>query len=198
MTSFEILLITLTIGFVIVWAVLNRVSGGGYGEPPGRPIFWTAPAAGILTGLYAADWKAGAVVAVGYLLWRLQAWGRWFDLERLPDGYAREGKRPSLFEKMIESMSAGSDHVAFGLRNFFGFLPVLILFALASASWGMGYDAVWATSNWKWVALAPVLALLVVGIYEFCWRAVPDHPIPNAEYLTGGLWGILVAGWTLI
>ncbi|SEG61143.1 hypothetical protein [Bosea lathyri] len=140
----------------------------------GRPLWYVAPAVGLLAALV-QPWPVAASLAVTYLLWGLFAWGRWFDLGRLPiDPF-----RPiDALERAIGAVSGGSDHLALFLRH------VLILPGLALVGFVGGEP--WLS------AVAPFFAALVVALYEAAWRLSPTAPIILAEIGVGLLWGALI------
>jgi hypothetical protein len=110
------------------------------------------------------------------MIWGAPAWGRWFDLGRLPEGYAREGIPHDWFERAIET---GNDHVTFYLRHFVMLIPGCLAIA-----WIRGEAA---------FALAPfIMAAVIVLAYESAWRVRPANPIIIAEVLTGLIWGIFI------
>lgn len=111
-----------------------------------------------------------------YMVWAIPPWGRWFDLHRM-DAFPR--KDPSIFEKVIEKISFGSDHLAFFIRMLF----VLI---------GLSIYAYFVTHSPVTLLYGIVFAAMVVVIYEFSWRVLPRYPIFLAELLTGGLWATLI------
>jgi hypothetical protein len=149
-------------------AALNRVRGTdtlkGLGLP-GHGRLYVSP---VIAGL---AWLAGSSPWIGaiYLLWSLPAWGRWQDLGRLPDDFAREGVKPDAFEAVINKLSFGSDYVALFLRHSLG-TPV-------------------AYFVWPWGLAFPFLA---VGAYELGWRVTPKAPILTAELIVGAVWGGLI------
>lgn len=133
-----------------------------------------------------------------YAFWRSIAHGRWFDLGRLPVGYGREmtaaDNPPEQiargilvlrdtrlpFERAVEAISFGSDHVALFWRH------LTILPGLALVAWLSG-------GAWTLLALAPAFALAAVASYEAGWRLAPSKPITLAELLAGALIGALIA-----
>jgi hypothetical protein len=149
-------------------AILNRVRGTDTLKRlglPGHGRLYVSPAIAALAWLVGSSPWIGAV----YLLWSLPAWGRWQDLGRLPDDFAREGVKPDLFERLIEACSFGSDYVALFLRHSLA-LPV-------------------AYFVWPWGLAFPFVA---VGAYELGWRVTPKAPILTAELIVGALWGALI------
>jgi hypothetical protein len=167
---------------VAACTLLNRASGDDTWMKPlrlrGRPLWYTAP---VLAG-YASllhTWPIWLAFGVTYLVWRVNAWGRWYDLGRMPDGWNRIGVEPSPFERIITAISCGSDHLAFFWRNALMLIPGFILIA-------------WLIGMWSVVPFAFVFALLIVGVYELAWRTRPNNPIIYAELTTGLLWGLLI------
>jgi hypothetical protein len=150
-------------------AVLNRVRGTDvlkeWFRLPGHGRLYVSPA------ISALAYFAGASPWIGacYFFWSLFAWGRWFDLGRLPDDFGREGQKLDAFETVITKLSFGSDYVALFLRHSIA-LPV-------------------AYFVWPWGLLFPPLA---VGAYEAGWRVTPKAPIQTAELIVGAIWGGLI------
>ena len=166
---------------VAVCAAANRLAGGGLwvgalwdSHRPdklwGRAMYLAALLVGAVATLAHPPLVAAAWVVV-YAAWRSIEHGRWFDLHRLPDGYAREGKKRTPFEKVAEGVSFGSDHVALFWRHI-TILPGLALIA-------------WLTSEWWFVALAPAFALLTVGAYEIGHRVAPTGGSSIGQQLVG-------------
>jgi hypothetical protein len=147
-------------------ALLNRVRGTDWLNRlglPGHARLYVSPAiAALAWAAHSSPWL-GAI----YLVWSWPPWGRWFDLGRLPEGYAHPV--PDAFERAIEACSFGSDYVALLIRHSLA-LPV-------------------AYFVWPWGLLFPPLA---VGAYELGWRVTPQAPILTAELLVGVLWGGLI------
>lgn len=158
-------------------SVLNRVRGIGKGE---FPVYGKLPAAaGIaLVAAFFQGWLWGLAWGGAYLFWAAFAWGRWFDLGRLAEGWNREGKEPNFYERIIEKVSK-SDHVRFGVRSAFA-SPFLLILAGPIA--------------------AVAFPLAAVGCYEAAWRVSERNqdkeffkdPIALAEYAVGLVWGVLI------
>ncbi len=149
-------------------ALLNRVRGTDWLKRIGLPGHGRLYVSPIIAGL---AYLIGSSPWIGlvYFVWSLFPWGRWQDLGRLPEGFGREGIEPDAFEKIINALSFGSDHVALLLRHSLA-LPV-------------------AYFLWPWGLLFPPLAVLS---YELGWRVTPKAPILTAELLTGALWGVMI------
>lgn len=167
---------------ILIAAALNRARGDASWMPswlPGRALYYASAGIGIAS-LLCAEPRIAAAWAIAYLLWGVPAWGRWFDLNRLPDGWARAGEEMTLFERWITELSAGNDHLAMFFRHLLVFPGLLLV------SFGL----------WSWVPvlLAIPFAALALGCYELGWRLAPKQPIRTAELLTGALWGALIGG----
>jgi hypothetical protein len=165
----------LTLAGILILMALNRVRG--LDTPlPGRSLYFVAPLVGLVAwGLLGASaWTSGAF-ALSYLVWGAPAWGRWFDLGRLPEGYART-EEPKGVEGFVDRL--GSDHFSFAVRQLMVF-PGLALVA-------------YLTGSWAPVLWVPVFAGMAVMLYELAWRFVPRYPIPVAEVLVGGLWAATI------
>lgn len=167
---------------ILIAAALNRARGDASWMPawlPGRALYYVA--AGIaLASLLFYEPRIALAWGLAYLAWGAPAWGRWFDLERLPDGWSRDGVEPSTFEQWIIDLSGGRDHIAMFLRHLF-VVPGLVLVSFGLWSW------------WPLVFAVP-FAGLALGAYELGWRLTPKQPIRTAELITGALWGVLIVG----
>ena len=150
-----------------VFAFLNRLRGGGWfaDRLPFKKLFWVAP---IIGGIACSvlPWRDGVFFGVSYLAWGWLSWGHWFDLGRM----ATLPRSKTQFEQAIESISFGSDHVAFFWR-------------MCIASPFLSYF------GWVYALIFP---LACVAIYEASWRVWRDNPIPKAELITGILWGMFL------
>ena len=144
----------------------------------GRPLPYTSLLMTVLSSLIHAPAVALAF-GLSYFLWRVLAWGRWFDLGRMPDGFNREGIEPEPYEKIIMKLSGGSDHLALFLRHLM-VVPGLVLVG-------------WLLSEW-WTGLVAGLpmALGFTLAYEAGWRLSSKNPIMTAELICGALWGLLI------
>lgn len=175
---------------IILFAFLNRMRGddswmrgasiNGEQAPqwlPGRSLYYVAIAIGAWA-LWFLPWQAAILFGLTYLVWGVMAWGRWFDLGRLPDGFGRQDIRPDAYEKMVESLGGENDHASFFLRQ------LMVLPGLLALSWWL--DS-WFIASWT----IP-FSILVVGAYEFAWRDKPEAAIPMAEWMTGVTWGLLL------
>lgn len=172
----------LTLLAILTLAFLNRCRGDDTWMPSwvrGRPLYYVSPVVGLIA-LAFNRWEVAAAFAAGYFLWGTDAWGRWFDLGRLPDPGPE--RPPSLTERWIEAISFGHDHVALAWRHFGGILPFSVFMALLQGSLFPLY-------------LAPVFAIAVVGAYEMAWRFRPASPIICAEYTVGCFWGIMITAY---
>lgn len=167
---------------ILIAAALNRARGDASWMPswlPGRALYYASAGIGIASLLFAEP-RIAAAWAIAYLAWGAPAWGRWFDLNRLPDGWARAGENPSTFEHWITDLAAGHDHIAMFLRQLLVF-PGLVIVSLGL---------------WSWVPVLMTIpfAALALGCYELGWRLSPKAPIRTAELLNGALWGALIGG----
>lgn len=76
----------------IAGAVLNRLSGTSR-FAPGRNIYYTAPAAGLLVGLVTGSFTFGVLVFAGALCYRIPGWYALLDMGRNnPDYFDDPGK----------------------------------------------------------------------------------------------------------
>ena len=167
--------------------IVNRARGDSSWMPswlPGRALWYAAPLMGLIAAIL-HPWPIALAFATAYLFWGTFAWGRWFDLGRLPEGFARANVKPDPLERVIGALARGSDHVALFVRHLL-ILPGLVLLG-------------WMTGNWMLIAIAVPFAALVVGAYEPAWRFKPGAAILYAELLTGGAWGLLFVGvWYVV
>jgi hypothetical protein len=160
-----IILLTLAAGVVINVARGNSTWTKKIGLP-GRPLWYVTPFIGLLAW---NPWFAAA-----YLVAMFAAWGRWFDLGRMPDGYAREGIEPDPLEKIIMKLSFGNDYIAMLWRHAMG-IPLL------------------------WFLLGPIALaypFVVVVCYELGFRLGGDRAITLAEALVGFVWGAMIVAHT--
>lgn len=167
---------------ILIAAALNRARGDASWMPswlPGRALYYASAGIG-LASLLLYEPRIALAWGLAYLMWGIPAWGRWFDLNRLPDGWQRDGEEPSTFEQWITDLAGGRDHIAMFLRH------LCVIPGLALVAFGL----------WSWWPLAFALpfAALALGCYELGWRLTPAAPIRTAELFTGALWGVLIAG----
>jgi len=169
--------------------IINRLSGddrwmrAGFHEQgakwlAGRPLPYTS----LLMALLALPIHAAEVApafGLSYFLWRVLAWGRWFDLGRMPDGFNRVGIEPEPYAKIIIKLSGGSDHLALFLRHLM-VVPGLVLVGWLLSDW------------WTGLVAGPVFALALTLAYEAGWRLSSKNPIMTAELICGALWGLLI------
>lgn len=144
---------------------------------PGRPLYYVAPVVGLLA-LFVLPPLAAAAFGLAYLIWGTLAWGRWYDLGRMPDNYNRVGQDLDPYEAIVEKLSWGSDHVAMIWRH------LMIAPGLALVGFAIG--------DYSVLFLAPVFAGFVVMAYETAWQNDPAEPILSAEIFTGVIWGLLL------
>lgn len=169
---------------ILACSMLNRARGddrwmGGWLR--GRPLFYVAPAIGLLSYLL-HPWQVSLAFALTYLFWGTFAWGRWFDLGRLPDGYNRVGIEPTPIERVIERLS-NNDWEAMAIRHSFA-VPGLIVICFMSLN-------LWL------LPVAFVFGITVTALYEIAWTIRPNNPIIYAELMTGAFWGTLIVGSSL-
>lgn len=189
----------LTMLIAVLLALLNRVRGddrwmrGARIHPqqelgpkliPGRPIFFVAPLYALLASAVMPSALAALSFGAAFLFWGLFAWGRWFDLGRMPDNFAREGVEPDPFESFIDMISFGSDHVALFFRHYLMILPGLLILGFALDNVNLAY-------------LSLPFAVAAVLAYELGWQAKERideefNPILIGEVLTGLLWAALL------
>lgn len=161
---------------IAVFALLNRMRGDDewMGPLPGRALYYVSILVGLLSySLH--SWQISLTFGLTYLFWGVFAWGRWFDLGRLPDNWNREGQEPSLSERFVQALS-WNDHSAMVVRHYFA-APGLL------AIWWLGGDVLWA---------ALTFGVIVMLLYELAWRVRPQSPIIIAELMTGAFWGLIV------
>jgi hypothetical protein len=160
--------------YAIFGALFNRMSGTQRwmysGVPddkllPGRPIYYTAPLFGFMAWIL-MSWKAGLIVAVGILFWRLFSWGY---LQLL--GRRVPGKGPEPFEAALLRIAGGNVHGALVLRHSFAFPTAYYLIG--------------------WPGL--VIGLVFATVYEAAWVCNPKNPIWIAEIAVGAMWGAMIA-----
>lgn len=159
-----------------VSGLLNRLRGTSYWKDwlglPGRSLWWTSPAFGLVVLLGGLSVWQGAALAGLLILWATPGWGRWFGLGRapLPDRPA------SWWEKHVETVASGRIHLAFLVRQLW-LVPGVLGMALF---WPM---ALWGLA----------LPVLILAVYEGSWQVYDryknDYTIPMAEVLTGLLFG---------
>lgn len=168
-------------------SAINRMRGDDTWKPawlPGRALFYASGAVALLA-LLAWPPVIALVWGLTYLVWGFPAWGRWFDLGRLPDGFARWDVKPDPFERIINAISFGNDHAALFGRHLLMILPGL---ALLGFLLGVG----WLPT------LAVPFALAALLSYEAGWLYTPKSPIRTAELLTGGVWGLMIGGLSYV
>jgi len=162
-----------------LFAAFNRMRGDDtwMGNLPGRALYYVAGLVGCIAHGFLPP-LAALAFALTYLVWGAPAWGRFYDLGRLPPDFAREGIEPDLQERFLSWISRGNDHTALFIRHCY-VLPGLVV---------TGYilDKAWLAP------MAGTFAVLATLAYEFAWRVRPGNPIWVAELLTGALWGLLL------
>ena len=168
----------LGLALVVLCAGLNRARGDDRWMPtwlPGRALWYVAPVVA-LAALLVQPWQSAALVGLAYLIWAIPPWGLWFDVGRLVDTHTPfEDGAAGVFERAIATVSFGSDHFAFFLRN-------LVIFA------GLAPLVPWPLA----AGISLIFAAAVVGIYEAAWRFHRRNPIWLAELATGALWGLII------
>ncbi len=161
-------------------AALNHIRGGWlwqYTKPLRlRPLYIVSAILVPIAWLISQSWIWAGLFGLAYLIWGVGPWGRWYDLGRLPDGFAREGIKPSIYEKIIGF--SGNDHVSLFLRHLMVTIGVLPL-------------CLWS-GNWVIVFLSVILAAAIVACYEIAWRVEKIAPISVAEVLSGAAWGVFL------
>lgn len=134
---------------MLLCAGLNRARGDDRWMPawlPGRALWYVAPAIGSVALLAQAPLPA-AVLALAYLGWGIPAWGRIYDLGRMPGGSSDHMR---FFLRML--LAAPLPALAFG---WWGALLGLLFAGLALAAYELA---------WRWRPHNPIwLAELMVG-----------------------------------
>lgn len=109
-----------------------------------------------------------AIFSGCYLISNIGAWGRWFDLGRLPDDFVT--RNPNWLEKIIGKLP--NDHLRFLVRHYLFMIPAIILISPI------------------FIFLPP----LIVLAYEIGWRYHgTGKAIRTGEAITGSLWGLFFA-----
>lgn len=175
----------------IALAVINRYRGDGFGTADKlQPRAPAAVLVGLVSLLFHA-WPIALALGLGFWFWALAAWGRWFDLGRMPEGYNRVDKPHKPEERFIEAIS-WNDHSAMFVREWvLGFLPLCIVLAVL-------------TEHYVLIPLSPALATASVLVRDLTYHIVQDvlkipyttednvvgNHIMWAEFAIGGLvWG---------
>lgn len=129
-------------------AVINRARGDDRWMPswlPGRPLWYAAPLIGLAALLIQPPLAAGAI-ALAYLVWGVPAWGRIYDLGRLPGGQ--------------------SDHLRFFARMLLA-VPALLVFGSWGAFLGLSFAGLSVLAYelaWRWKPDNPIwIAELATG-----------------------------------
>lgn len=164
--------------------IVNRIRGGMLGAGPVRWLYVVSVLIGLVLGLV-YGWRFGLGWSIAYLAWGSLPWGRWYDLGRLPENYARPGLPAKWsYEWAVERLAGQSDHARLFLRH------LVLVPALAAPA---------LLLNAYWLPLIGIpAAALMVGAYEAGWQLVErgitraDKPIDNAEWLAGFIWGALI------
>ena len=163
---------------IIAAAILNRLRGDDTlfkkAGLRGRSLYYVSLIMGLLAGMVYTP-IVGVVIAIGYLLWGVGPWGRWFDLHRM-DHLPR--KPPSIFERVLEVVFFKSDHLCLFVRHL-AILPIFIYLY-------------YVTGNMMILFGSGIFALWVVAAYEISWRITKKYAIPLAEVLTGALCGLII------
>ncbi len=156
---------------ILACAGLNRARGDDRWMPgwlPGRALWYVAPAIAVVA-LLAQPPRAAALLGLAYLLWGIPAWGRAFDLGRMPDPTPGGPD----FVDVLSEWLFGRDHAVLFVRMLLVVPPL------------------WLISGWA-ALLGIAFAGLAVAAYELAWRWRPDNPIWLAEIIVGALWGSLI------
>ena len=170
---------------LFVMAFLNRAAGNNLFHLKdrfnlrGKAVLYTLPAFFIVTYCWYQSWQIAGAWTLAYWFWRSPAWGRWIDLNSLPDDYNRIGEKPRWYERIIHKLSFGSDYWCLWWRDLF-ILPGMFLIDYVT-------DEIWLT------LFSPIIASALVTCYaipklslrgrEFVWLA---------EVLCGAVWGALI------
>lgn len=167
----------LTIGAA---AVINRFRGGGFwaDKLPGRPLLYVAPIMGALelTTVGGTKWSA-LIVALGYLVWGLPAWGQWYDFNHIDDY-----RPPARWEEWVNRITSDNDGLAFFVRQAL-VLPCFIALAVLLHSWSP-------------LLVGAMLVATITSAYAMAWFihdwGWTKQPITVAELMTGAAWGIAI------
>jgi len=156
---------------------VNRFRGSGLVEGFGKggaAIMF----GGLALWLFWPNWPWAVAAGICYLFWAIWGWGRWFDLERLPEDWNRTDGDISTFDMIINTLGLGNDYLALFIRHAWGMVPAGLLLG-----WFCGP---------AWLQVIPAFAVAAVGCYEIGWRITDKRPIEVAEVLVGLVWGILL------
>lgn len=172
----------MALALIPLMALANRVRGGLFGAriARARPLYVIALGLAIALGAY-MGWRHGLGWGLAYLAWGAPAWGRWYDLGRLPDDAYRDGP-PAKWTYQWAIGLLPNDHWRLFTRHLF-IAPALCLPALLAGP--------------VWLPLAGIVAAaLIVGCYEIGWRLYERNlvrePTNLAEWLAGAVWGALI------
>lgn len=133
---------------LVLSAGLNRARGDARWMPAwlrGRTLWYVAPALGLVALLLQPPLAAGAI-ALAYLVWGVPAWGKIYDLGRLP--------------------GSSGDHWRFFVRMLLA-VPVLLVFGWWGALLGAAFAVLSLAAYeiaWRWRPANPIwLAELATG-----------------------------------
>lgn len=177
----------MTLALILLMGMLNRIRGGGLiigtiikEKWHIKPLFLVAPVVPLLALLGGHTVITAVSLGLAYLTWALPAWGRWFDLNTLPDNYGREeGKYADPLEGWIDHV-ADDDYMAMWLRHGITLGVVLILMTIIA-------------QNPLYLVAWPMATAGIVYAYDLGVRQIGTRfNIAIAEFLTGIIWGVLV------
>lgn len=126
----------------------------------------------------AAMYRLSIGIALAFLFWRLWEWGRWIDLGSLPNDHNREGVELTVLERLITSVSFGSDSVALIWRHML-LVPALWIFYQFGGSVEL-------------LILAPGFALAFASAYVVAKYINSTDYVWMAEIAVGFLWALLI------
>lgn len=159
-----------------VFSILNAYRGGGFFAEQSRKIVKIHPRFQVTIVIFlilyfiSSTYMAFAF-AISYLLSNLTSWGRWYDLDRMPE----EPKRGSFLEKYIDMLP--NDHYRFFVRHLIWIMPAVILIS----------------------PLFLAMPFIIVACYEVAWRKYGNYDaIRPAEAAVGAFWGLYAAYFCMI
>jgi len=171
-------------------ALVNRISGGGFVAEngngawlgsvylglPGKPLYYTAPAIGLIAWIF-NPWPVAIAIAAAFFLWRLLPWGRWIGM-----GHVAPTRWPSEFEFIIEYMFGPSAQMCMFVRMLFAVPGLLLVFYVAHGFHAPDIIRAFMWSFWLWLAY-------IVG-----WGLDPSDGVEPAECVAGGVWALIIFG----
>lgn len=181
--------------FAIIFGVLNRVRGGGFGGSylPARALFWVAPVIGAFA-VFQLGLIPGILFGLLYFSWACGPWGRWITLSHGP----APDRKVTAIEKIIEYpvslvVNKGTyafDYLCLLIRNTLFVAPLLVIAAIL-------------TGKLIYIVAIFAIGFAITSTYQIGWllwkrlsHTIPAVPV--AEVLTGILWAIFLFGLALL